>query len=124
MCTEFILALIYLLILLAINFLLFKLLKSYQKTILLLLKVKKIFNSYSFNETAMLNLLYQYSKKEIKTEIFLQNLQNFSKIKDILIIGNIYKWISNLEGGKDNSSFFYFQLIEQQYLSINNSLKY
>ena len=123
MCPEFILAFIYLIILLIINYLLFKLLKNYIKNISSLLKLKRIFFCFDKKETKLISMLYQTSKKEIRSEILFFNLKNFSKRKDILIIGNIYKLISNLENLKENGNLFYFQLLERQYLSNQNSLK-
>ena len=123
MCPEFILAFIYLVILLVINFLLFNLLRSYQKNIIRLLKVKNIFLSFEKKETELINLLYQHSKKQIEKEILLRNLPNFSKLKDTLIIGNIYQSILTSENGKENLNSFYFRLLQEQYLPIADSFE-
>ena len=123
MCPEFLLALIYLTIILIINYLLITFLKEYFTTIFFLVKLKRIFSSFDKKETKLISILYETSIQEIRNENFLEKLKNFSKSKDILIIGNIYKYISTSENFKQNGNLFYFQLLQKQYLSDLHFLK-
>ena len=119
MCTEFILALLYLIIILAVNFFLFKLLKTYLKNILNLIKFQNILKNFKITDVTLISFLYSIDKNNFS------NLNNLNKIiyeenlnekKDILILGNIYKLISNSINKKTIKNY-YFDLLEQQYLS-------
>ena len=74
----------------------------------------------------LITLLHLFSKKDLKTRNNLKKLNSLLEIQDPLIIGNIYK---NLLQNKGNptvnriSENFYFQLLENQYLSRNINLK-
>ena len=71
MCTEFLLACLYFLILSLINFFLFKLLNIYLKNIFKLQKIKNISRIYPNNK--LFRKLYRYSNKEY------QNLKTLNK---------------------------------------------
>lgn len=118
MCTEFLLALIYFIILFAVNFLVGKLLVSYKKSLLFQLKLKNIFTFFEKKNLSLLFFLEKNQKNESKFSSLVEKIKNFSKTKDILIIGNIYKKFSIFEKKKINSSSFYFLLLQQQYIAI------
>ena len=114
MCTEFLLAFLYFSIIFIINFLLVNLLISYRKSFISLVKLQKIFKFFERKNLSLLLLLNNNEKKELKVFSFLNELKNFPDTKDILIIGNVYKSFSRNQ--KNNSTTFYFLLLEQQYL--------
>ena len=124
MCTEFLLACLYFLILSVINFFLFKLLNSYVKNIFKLQKIKNISQIYPKNK--LFRKLYYYSNKKYQN---LRTLNNFTvdqtKSLDPLIIGNIYKYFvdNNIQILTTESSDFYFQLLKNQYLPVEIVLK-
>jgi len=127
MCTELLLAILYFFTIFLVNFFLFKVLKNYFENLLYLQKIKKILTSFSSKkELTLITLLHLFSKKDLKTRNNLKKLNSFFEIQDPLIIGNIYR---NLLQNKGNptvnriSENFYFQLLENQYLSRNISLK-
>ena len=121
MCNEFFLACLYFVIILFINFFLYKLLKSYLRNIFIFSKIKRILKVYSNNDFFI--KLYQYSNKEFRNEQTLVNLQSLNdKEIDTLIIGNIYKYIANNNQGLRTNDY-YFQLLTTQYLSFNFNLK-
>ena len=116
MCTEFLLALIYFSIIFIINYLLVKLLLSYQRNFFSLLKLKMILNSFEKKSLNLLLCLENRKKKNLKIPFLIGDLKKFSNTKDILIIGNTYKSFTNNKSNI-NSIDFYFPLLEQQYLS-------
>jgi hypothetical protein len=127
MCTELLLAILYFITIFFVNFFLFKVLKNYFENLLYLQKIKRIMTSFSSKkELTLITLLHLFSKKDLKTRTNLKKLNSFLEIQDPLIIGNIYR---NLLQNKGNLSVnrisenFYFQLLENQYLSRNISLK-
>ena len=60
--------------------------------------------------------LYLYLKN--KNQKILFSLNKFSKNKDIIIIGNVYKFLK-INTINSNLNSFYFKLLEIQYLSLN-----
>ena len=124
MCTEFFLACLYFLILLVINFFLFKLLNIYLKNIFQLQKIKNISKIYPNNN--FFRSLYRYSNKNYQNSKTLAKFNIEAKERmDPLIIGNIYKYLStnNSEISNPESSNFYFQLLQNQYLPVEINLK-
>jgi hypothetical protein len=121
MCTEFFLALLYFLVIFTINFFLYKVLSFYVKNIIQLQKIKIINKRYPNNKLIL--KLYEYSNTEFRNLNNLNTLEeNKDKTIDTLIIGNIYKYLktSVKNNQKKNSlSEYYFQLLENQYLSFN-----
>tara|TARA_Y100000991_G_C21871816_1_gene305472 strand:- start:40 stop:414 length:375 start_codon:yes stop_codon:yes gene_type:complete len=124
MCTEFFLACLYFLILSVINFFLLKLLNVYLKNIFQLNKIKNISRIYPNNQ--FFRKLYKYSDKNYQNSKTLSTF-NIGDMKNIdpLIIGNIYRYLSanNLLISKKKSNDFYFQLLQNQYLSVEINLK-
>ena len=124
MCTEFFLACLYFLILSVINFFLFKLLNIYLRNIFKLQKIKNISQIYPNNE--LFRKLYRYSDKSYQNS---KSLTNFTvgdtKNIDALIIGNTYKYLSDNNSKNLNAASrdFYFQLLENQYLSVEINVK-
>ena len=109
MCTEFFLACLYFLILLVINFFLFKLLNIYLKNIFKLQKIKNISKIYPNNN--FFRSLYKYSNKNYQNSKTLKKFNIEAKERmDPLIIGNIYKYLStnNLKFQTQNQVTFIF----------------
>lgn len=122
MCTEFLLAIIYFVTIFFVNYFLFKLLKTYSKNIFYLLRLRTIFKFFKKSNNNLVYLLSSFFKKEKKNSALLVNLHRFSKTKDILIIGNTYKYLSaNLkyENSGDNK-VYYFELLATHYLPSKN----
>ena len=124
MCTEFLLACLYFLILSLINFFLLKLLGSYLKNIFKLRKIKNISRIYPTNK--LFRKLYTYSNKEYQNLKTLNTFNtNQTKSLDPLILGNIYRYFANskLRTSTRESTEFYFQLLATQYLPVEIVLK-
>ena len=123
MCTEFFLASLYFVIIFVINFLLFKLLNAYIRSIFKLRKIKNIIKIYKNNK--FFRTLYSYSlNKEFRNSLVLSSFSNSKKEIDILILGTIYKYLST-NINKDNKSLqdndYFFQLLANEYLSVEVS---
>ena len=123
MCTELFLAIIYFFTILIVNFFLYKLLKSYFVNIIYLVKLKNILTSFQKENVKMITLFYFLTKNEFKNQNLFLKINKFSKIKDILIIGNTYQFFfTNLS--KTNKDFrsinYYLKLLEKKYLSKEN----
>ena len=122
MCTELVLAIIYISILVFINFLLFSFLKTYQQKILYLVKLKIILNSFNKNDLQIVPLFNDYFKNDLTKLEFgkinknLDNLENFVNCKDIIIIGTFNKFIYDYDNKKLSNSSFYYNLLGNQYL--------
>jgi len=126
MCTELLLALIYFGTIFAVNFFLYKLLTTYVKNIFSLLKMKNIFNTFPGEEKTIFSLLSLYSKNPSKNRSMLLRLPNVVTSQDVLILGNIYRFLLSEKQKPEenkNSSTFYLQLLENQYLSKKITLK-
>ena len=120
MCTELFLAILYFSTIFAVNFFLFKLLKTYTKDITYLLKVQNIFKQKLPKNISEFILLYLYNKKNYINTDLLPLLNNYSLTNDIVTIGHIYSYL--LKTNREQSSNkqlnnFYFELLETQYLS-------
>jgi hypothetical protein len=119
MCTELFLALFYFLTLFIVNFFLLKLLISYKTNILFLLKLKNILNSFDKKKLKGISMFYFYSKNEFKNKSILNKFSSFSKVKDMLIIGSTYRYLSKNLSRKNNdfvSLSYYLKLLEVQFL--------
>jgi hypothetical protein len=114
MCTELILAVLYFFILFFVNFFLYKLLKNYFQNILYLLKIKNIFTIYKNQDLSFLSLLY--FSENLNYRILLKNSISLNDSKDIILIGNSYKFLQKRKNN-DNSINYYLELLKQQYLS-------
>jgi hypothetical protein len=127
MCTELSLAILYFITIFSVNFFLFKVLKNYVVNILYLQQLKNIFVSFpEKNELKLLSLLYLFLKKDMKNRNLLTSISSVNEIEDSLIIGNIYlNLLKNQENrsAKRISENFYFQLLQNQYLSNKINLK-
>jgi hypothetical protein len=127
MCTELSLAILYFITIFAVNFFLFKVLKNYVVNIIYLQQIKNIFISFSEKtDLKLISFLYSFLKKDSKNRNILNNLNSVNEIEDSLIIGNIYlNLLKNQENpiSKRVSENFYFQLLQNQYLSNNINLK-
>ena len=126
MCTELFLAILYFSTIFAVNFFLFKLLKTYTKNITYLLKVQNIFKQKLPKNIREFILLYLYNKKNSINTDLLPLLNNYSLTNDIVTIGHIYSYL--LKTNREQSSNkqlnnFYFELLETQYLSKTSNFK-
>jgi hypothetical protein len=114
MCTEFILVLIYFLILSCVNFLLFNLFKSYWKKILILQKFREISLKIKNKNLTNFSPLYFFSKdrKKFKKSVEKLNSKTFP-IQDIFLLKTFYKLISKnfLDSNENN---YYFRLLKLQ----------
>ena len=127
MCTELGLAILYFITIFSVNFFLFKVLKNYITNITYLQQIKNIFNVFSNKkDLRLVALLYSFLKKDTKNRNLLNQLSLSRDLEDSLIIGTIYlNLLKNQENPdvKRKSENFYFQLLENQYLSKNINLK-
>jgi hypothetical protein len=124
MCTEFFLAFIYFLTIIIVNYFLYKLITNYLTNISYLLKINIILKDYPENQTY--SLFYKLIKKDNKKVSLLKQLSLIDQKADILILGNIYKYLDeNLEKSRNINSFnnYYFNLLRFQYLSNDLHLK-
>jgi len=124
MCTEFLLAFIYFLTIIIVNYFLYKLITNYLTNISYLLKINIILKDYPENQTY--SLFYKLIKKDNKKVSLLKQLSLIDQKADILILGNIYKYLDeNLEKSRNINSFnnYYFNLLRFQYLSNDLHLK-
>ena len=120
MCTELFLAIIYFSTIFTVNFFLFKLLKTYTKNIIYLLKVQNIFKQKSTELVRGFILLHLYRKKNGKNLNLLPLLSTYANEQDILTIGNIYSFLLkdlSTQSSQNEANGFYFELLENQYLS-------
>ena len=120
MCTELFLAIIYFSTIFIVNFFLFKLLRTYTKRIMYLLKIQNIFKQKNIKSIETFVLLYLYLQKDRKNKNLLSLLNIYGRESDVLTIGNIYSFLSknfSNQSSKNEISNFYFELLENQYLS-------
>ena len=125
MCTEFILAVIYFLTILIINYFIFKLIKTNLVNIIDLLKIEKIFK-YSFvsKKKNLFYYLIQLQKNSKNFRILLE-LNNIIDSQDLLLIGYTYQFLSKkvefnfqpTEKKEFVSNKIYLNLLENQFLS-------
>jgi len=129
MSAEFLLALIYLITILVINFFLFKLLKNYMLNILELVKIKNILQLYNRDNNNLLVSFYYLNKnKNLNNNnmLVIKELlakKNPNKKDDLLIISNFYDRLLdftkiNLKNNKEKKIFF--NLLKKHYLSETN----
>ena len=88
--------------------------------------MKNIFNTFPGEEKTIFSLLSLYSKNPSKNRSMLLRLPNVVTSQDILILGNIYRFLLSEKQKPEenrNSSTFYLQLLENQYLSKKITLK-
>ena len=125
MCTEFFLVIIYFFIILTINYFFFKLLKTYLINIIQLTKFKNIFSFFKGSDLLIVSNLYLNLKLNSANLSLLKRLNNLleihfpDKIEDLLLVGNLYKFLNkkyNSDSNKSASTNFYFQLLNKQYL--------
>ena len=125
MCTELFLAILYFSTIFAVNFFLFKLLKTYTRNITYLLKVQNIFKQKLPKDIRGFVLLHLYSKKNSKNVDLVDLLDKYSINEDVLTIGNTYSYLlknSQEQGSRKQLNNFYLELLENQYLSKNIEL--
>ena len=125
MCTELFLAILYFSTIFAVNFFLFKLLKTYTRNITYLLKVQNIFKQKLPKDIRGFILLHLYSKKNSKNVDLVDLLNKYSINEDVLTIGNTYSYLlknSQEQGSRKQLNNFYLELLENQYLSKNIKL--
>lgn len=125
MCTELLLAILYFSTIFAVNFFLFKLLKTYTRSITYLLKVQNIFKQKLPKDIRGFILLHLYSKKNSRNIDLVSLLNNYSIDNDVLTIGNTYSYLlknSQEQDSKRQLNNFYLELLENQYLSKNIEL--
>ena len=116
MCTELLLAVIYFLIIAIINFFLFKLLKNYLSEINKRQHIKTIFDTCKLNQGSIFPFLYKYSNQQNNRSTILKQLSLINGKNDFLIIGNTYKYLSELNNNNSGLDNVYFKLLENQYL--------
>jgi hypothetical protein len=87
-----------------------------------LLRLRTIFKFFKKSNNNLVYLLSSFFKKEKKNSALLVNLHRFSKTKDILVIGNTYKYLSkNLKyENSADSKVYYFELLAAHYLPTKN----
>ena len=121
MCTEFFLAIVYFITIFFINFFLYKLLSTYIKNIIYLLKVKNVLQFHPLKSLNIFILLHLYGKKSQNNFNFVNFLKRCSTSKlDPLILGYTYSYLlRSFKRSNSNkvSSNFYLELLENQYLS-------
>ena len=90
-------------------------------------QIKNIFTVFSNKkDLRLVALLYSFLKKDTKNRNLLNQLNLTKDFEDSLIIGNIYLNLLKNQENPDierKSENFYFQLLENQYLSKNINLK-
>ena len=96
MCTELSLALLYFFTIFAVNFFLFKVLKSYFENIMYLTKIKNVFSSFTNKkDLELVSIIYSFLKKDTKTRnkmIFF----NFINLQKFMVVTR-YKFINILK---------------------------
>jgi len=126
MCPEFFLVILYLVIILTINYFFFKLLKTYWLNILELNKFKNIFRLFKSSDLLLISNLFLFKKINSQNYSLLKYLNKMiesgdsKQTDDILSLGNIYKFLTkkfNFDSNRADSSLFYFRLLERQYLN-------
>ena len=130
MCTEFFLVIIYLVIILTINYFFFKLLKTYLINIIQLTKFKNIFKFFKALDLLIVSNLYMNLKLNSSNLSLLKRLNNLlaihfpNKTEDLLLLGNLFKFLNkkfSIDSNKLDSNNFYFQLLKKQYLEENKN---
>jgi len=125
MCTELILAIIYFLTLVIINYFMFKLIKTNLINIFNLIKIEKILKySYTSEKKNLFYYLIQLQKNSKNSKV-LSELNKVLESKDLLLIGNTYQFLSkkialNFQVTQKKefvSNKIYLNLLENQYLS-------
>ena len=81
-----------------------------------LLKLKNIFTIYKNQNLSLLSLLY--FSENLNYRLLIKNFTTLNESKDILLIGNIYKFLKKRKNN-DNSINYYLELLEKQYLFEN-----
>ena len=103
------------------------LIRNYLTNITYLQQIKNIFTVFSNKkDLRLVALLYSFLKKDTKNRNLLNQLNLTKDFEDSLIIGNIYLNLLKNQENPDierKSENFYFQLLENQYLSKNINLK-
>jgi len=124
MCTELILAIIYFLTILIINYFIFKLIKMNFTNIFYLIKVEKIFQYFLGSQKKNIFYYLIQLKKNPKNPKIISLLNNILDSNDLLLIGSTYQFLSkHLETTQKSSqkefvsNKLYFKLLENQYLS-------
>lgn len=118
MCTELLLALLYFITILIVNYFLYKLLAEYTSKIIYLLQLKNILTKFTKSESVFFFTLYSSTKKQSKVSLKLFN--NISSTKDVFLIGNTYRYLGTLlkkENNFNTTTLYYLELLENQYLS-------
>ena len=85
-----------------------------------LLKIQNIFKQKNIKSIETFVLLYLYLQKDRKNKNLLSLLNIYGRESDVLTIGNIYSFLSknfSNQSSKNEISNFYFELLENQYLS-------
>jgi hypothetical protein len=131
MYKEFLLALIYLIVIFAVNMFLLKLIKDYFFRIYFLFHLKNILiNFFIFNQSQKkedfknsLNFIFfkyfLFKNSENNLTLLEKNI-NLSTYKDILVIGSYYKYVLfEIQPKLFRKEKYYFSLIEKQYLCKN-----
>ena len=122
MCTEFLLAALYFIILFFVNLLLFQLIKSYFKDLVFFLHLQYLFRISQEKKNAFFSLFLLPPKQNFLLPNFRKKeLIKSYNVKDILILGNIAKTLTS--NSKLRKEKFYYQLIVNQYLSKEKILK-
>ena len=106
-CSELILVAIYFIINLIINIFLIKILNNSIQKILYLMRLKNIFKNYKLKNSSLIYLLNTfYNDKEKSINQYLKTI----KMKDIILIGNVFNCIQK------QRYFIYNELLKDQYL--------
>jgi hypothetical protein len=119
MCSELILAILYFLTILTVNFFIFKTLKNYLADNFYLIRIKNVFRSFPKNTVKFIALLYFLRKNEFKNLSLFKFAQKFTDVNDVLIIGKTFDHLatnSKQNNQQRSSLVYYFKLLASQYL--------
>jgi hypothetical protein len=118
MCPELLLALLYFLTILVVNYFLYKVLIESKEKIIYLFKIRTILKTFKNEKLILFSRLNRYEKS--KSILSLKVFNEISFPNDIFIIGNTYKYLTESlknEQLLDLRTVYYLSLIENQYLS-------
>jgi hypothetical protein len=117
MCKELLIAFLYFLTIVVLNFFLLFLFKSNLSKIFYFQKFKTIENKILYSKINLIPFLYFYNKYEEKIKQLKKKNSLTKPNTDSVIIGNIYKELRKQKNYENFSFLFYYKLQEAIYLS-------
>lgn len=141
MCTELILSFLYFFFIFVINCFLFQILTYGLKKAIFYRKVKCIFVLYyekktrwteemSFLLVSFLIFAFELSSYQLDFwNLFLFSIKEKKNCRDMLIIGKLFNYLNGSSGSKTKLELlrqktYFFELVENQYLSMVNKKQY